>query len=99
MTPHPNCKADDHLSVKVRREKGLLVVIGNADDSELRRRVSVVLPVQNNPSWPTEHIMRSTAERVAVRLYEAYRAKADPNCECAYLAIRDAAKEAKCNQT
>jgi hypothetical protein len=93
--PHPNCQATSHLSVKVRREHGLLVVLGNADDSEQRRRVSVVLPVQNHPSWPSERMMRSAAERVAVRLYEAYRAKADPNCECAYLAIRDAAKEAK----
>lgn len=97
--PHPDCQSDNHLSVKVRREKGLLVVIGNADDTELRRRVAVVLPVQNNPSWPSERMMRATAGRVATRLYEAYRAKADPNCKCAYLAIRDAAKEAKCNQT
>lgn len=97
--PHPNCQATSHLNVKVRREHGLLVVIGSADDSELRRRVSVVLPVQNHPSWPSERMMRSTADRVAVRLYDAYRFKADPNCECAYLAIRDAAKETKCNPT
>jgi len=99
MTPHPNCQATSHLNVKVRREHGLLVVIGSADDTELRRRVSVVLPVQTHPSWPSEWIMRSTAERVAARLYEAYRVEAGTNCECAYLAIRDAAEEAKCNPT
>jgi hypothetical protein len=97
--PHPNCQARRHAHAEARRRYNLLVVVGeaeqDADSESFRRSVSVVLPVQNHPSWPSEHIMRSTAERVAVRLYDAYRFKADPNCECAYLAIRDAAEEAK----